>query len=272
VTAMKSAREELDAGRRSRGAGCLSNLALDRYLSGELRELEREAVSTHLAACPTCADVYAVFKDQQDRFAGEPVAALAADALARAAERRPRFALPWLTFPALAAAGGLAALALLWAPVRQEVRTKGGFSLSPYVLHPERAATGSLHTGEPLHPGDRLQFRYNGARGGYLAVVAVDAAGGVSVYYPPGATAAPVEAGREVGLSSAVELDGSLGAEVMVAVRCDQPVAVSEVVRAARQAMDAARARGAAPTELGPLGLPCDETRHRIAKTERPAP
>jgi hypothetical protein len=171
-----------------------------------------------------------------------------------------------LAVPALALCAGAAGL-VLWAPAN---RTKGGFSLSPYVLHPERASIGTLHAGEPLHPGDRLQFRYNGPRSGYLAVVAIDESGAVSVYYPAGPTAAAVEAGHEVDLHSAVELDGKLGREVVLAVRCDQPVAVSDVVRAAREALRVARSRGLGLTELGPLGLPCDETRHRIAKTERP--
>jgi hypothetical protein len=42
------------------------------------------------------------------------------------------------------------------------------------------------------------------------------------------------------------------------------------VVRAAQRAADAARARGASPTELSGLGLAaCDETRQIIAKSKR---
>ncbi len=70
-----------------------------------------------------------------------------------------------------------------------------------------------------------------------------------------------------MALQTAVELDGSLGREVVLAVRCDRPLPVAEVLKAARQAADAARARGGAPTDLGPLGLACDETRQIIAKT-----
>jgi hypothetical protein len=74
-----------------------------------------------------------------------------------------------------------------------------------------------------------------------------------------------------VELQSAVELDDTLGRELVLGLRCDGPVALADVVKAARQAAAAARARGAAATEIGPLGLPCDETRYAIAKTPRPA-
>jgi hypothetical protein len=100
----------------------------------------------------------------------------------------------------------------------------------------------------------------------------VDESGTVSVYYPAGSNAAAVSAGREVELPSAVELDGTLGRETVVAVRCDRPVAVADVVRAAENAAKDARARGASPADLGPLGLPCDESRHPIGKTARPGP
>jgi hypothetical protein len=269
VTAIDRDNRALDAGRRSKGPGCLSNLALDRYLLDELSPPERQGVAGHLVGCRTCADLYAVMQAERVRFADQPLASLAADALARAGSSRPSW-LRRLLIPATALCAGAAALAVLWTP-RADFRSKGsgGFSLSPYVLHPERAVTGGdLRPGEALHPGDKLQFRYHG-RDGYLAVVAVDAGGTVSVFYPPGAQAAPVTGGRDVALSSAVELDGSLGRELVVAVRCDQPVAVAEVVRAAQHAADAARARGASPTELAGLGLPCDETRQTIAKSKR---
>jgi anti-sigma factor RsiW len=272
VTVARDERSAMDAGRRSKGPGCVSDLIVDRYLLDELPSGERQTVAAHLATCRTCADVCASFEADRKLFAGEAVAALAADALARPVQPPRRGLDLWLrqlAFPALAVTAAAAGLALVWRPA-SETRTKGGFSLSSYVLHPDRGSTGSLHQGEPLHPGDRLQFRYNGVKGGYLAVVSVDATGSVSVFYPPGTTAAPVLAGHEVALQSAVELDDTLGRELVLGLRCDGPVALADVVNAVRQAAAAARASGAAPTEIAPLGLPCDETRHMIAKTQRP--
>jgi hypothetical protein len=276
VTVTIKESEGLDARRRSRGPGCASNLTLDRYLVGELAQREQQALATHLAGCPTCADVYGALERDARRFPEEMIPALAEAALARAASHPRSSWLAWLrklAIPSLAlGTAGAAALAISLGHPAGDTRTKGPFFLSPYVLHPEQAvAIGHIHQGEPLHPGDRLQFRYNGERGGYLALVSVDADGAVSAYYPPGPTAAPVEPGRDVALQSAIELDGSLGREVILAVRCDQPLAVAKVMQAARQAADAARTRGGAPTDLGPLGLSCDETRQVISKTAAPA-
>jgi len=263
----------LDAGRRRRGPACASDLVLDRLALGELGDSERPAVEAHLADCADCAAANARLSEERAAFAREAaVANLAADALIRAEKKEDadwrilwkRFFLP------LGAVATIAVVSIVAG--RPGTRTKGEFALSPYVLHPESTSSGSLHLGEPLHPGDRLQFRYNGARAGHLTIVAVDESGKVSLYYPPGPTAAPVAAGREIPLSTSVELDGTLGREVIVGVRCDAPVATDAVMNAARQAVEAARHRGAAATELGSLGLPCAETRHQIAKQPRPGP
>jgi hypothetical protein len=261
----------LDAGRRRRSPECVSDLVLDRQALGELTDSERPAVEAHLASCADCAAASGRLSAARAEFAGNAaIATLAADALTRSEKKEDadwrilwkRFFLP------LGVVGALALVSIFVG--RPGTRTKGEFSLSPYVLHPESTSDGSLHLGEPLHPGDRLQFRYNGARAGHLTIVAVDEAGKVSLYYPPGPTAAPVAAGREVPLSTSVELDATLGREVIIGVRCDVPVPVASVVDAARRSVEGARAKGSAATDLGPLGLPCAETRHQIAKQPRP--
>jgi hypothetical protein len=260
--------------RRRRGAGCVSNLTLDQALTGELGADQARALAAHLEGCRDCSAARAALMAEAERFDREaPYASLAADAMARATPERTAawWRRRWLA-PTLAMAAGL----FIYAGARRAddgrpdpgVRTKGGFSLSTYVLHEGKAA-GAMHMGEPVHPGDRLEFRYNGPRG-YLAVVSVDQVGRVSAYYPPGSAAAPVEAGREQALTSAVELDATLGKEVIVGVRCDAALPVKDVMRAAADAAARARDRGGAPTDLGPLGLPCVESRHSIDKAVRP--
>jgi hypothetical protein len=262
----------LDAGRRRRSPTCASALVLDRLALDEVTSAERTALFAHIAGCADCTAAQARLEADRQAFAHEAaLPTLAADALARSqrkSEWTPAF---WRRLLApMAMLGAVAGISLFIGRPQLGNRTKGELSLSAYVLHPERNATGSLHAGEPLHPGDQLQFRYNGRRGGYLAIVAVDGGGRVSVYYPSGGTAAPVAAGHDVALSSAVELDGSLGHEVILGVRCDTPVSVQAIEAAARKAADSARARGAAPTELGALDLPCVDTRYRIEKQARP--
>ncbi len=260
-----------DAARRRRSPECASDLALDQLALGELSGADQTRLSAHLRACPSCSQAQVAIAASQRLFlAQENIGALASDALGRAERERATFR-PWawvtrLALPLALAAG--AAAVVLW-PAEQETRTKGGFSLSTYVLHPEAGNRGVLHAGEPVHPGDKLQFRYQGHRG-YLAIVAVDAVGKVSVYYPPGPVAEPVEAGRD--LRSAVELDDVLGPEVVVALRCAEPVAVAQVVAAAKQAVERARLAAQTPTAIDELGLPCIEMRQKLDKVGRPTP
>jgi hypothetical protein len=261
----------LDTRRRKRGADCASALTLDRLALGELPEDERAVVGTHLAGCADCAALRDALEADRVQFAAQAAfPSLAADALARAETSRAPLWLRLRRLTAPLALAAVGALLLLWRAAPDENRTKGGFALSPFVVHTEGERAPALHAGEPLHPGDRVQFLYSGTQSGYLAVVAVDATGAVSVYYPPAMSTAEVTAGRNVPLSSAVELDDTLGREVIVGVRCEQPILVDAVVGAARKAAQSARARGAAVTDLGPLGLPCAETRYQIDKRQRP--
>jgi hypothetical protein len=265
VTTSSDRQTVLDAGRRRRGPDCASDLSLDRLALGELGAEERTALAAHLSGCADCAAANARLAEQRALFdRQELIPNLAADALMRAQSQRRR-TWRWLVAPLGLVAASAAAFALFVTPA-PESRTKGEFSLSPYVLHAESASAGALHLGEPLHPGDRLQFRYNGGKAGHLAIVSVDATGEVSVYYPPGPMTAPVEAGNDIPLTSAVELDETLGREVIIGVRCEKPTAVAEIAGALRKAVDTARLRGVSVTEPGPLGLPCAETRHLIVK------
>jgi hypothetical protein len=256
----------IETERRPKGTGCVSNLTLDRALCGELPADEARALASHLQGCRHCAAASAALRAELEHFlAQQPLASLAADALARAGAVHAPWWRRWLV-PALGLAVGAAGLMIV-VNKGDAGRSKGGaFTLSPYVLHAEGSGAGTLHAGEPLHPGDRLQFHYNGTQGGYLVVIAVDAAGRVSAYYPPGSFAAAVEPGHEVPLNSAVELDATMGREVIVAVRCDTAVRVTDVMHAAADAAARARAAGGSPTDLGPLGLPCQETRNTIDK------
>jgi hypothetical protein len=273
VTDISDRSTPFEAQRRSQGPECASDLTLDRLILGEVDERERVLLTAHLAGCASCGGrSVALAEDRAKYVANAPLANLAADAVARAEKKNDTRTLLLRRFFLPFGLVGAMALVSVFMAGRRETRTKGEFSLSAYVLHPERGGEGSLHLGDPLHPGDKLQFRYNGARNGHLAIVAVDERGEVSVYYPPQGVAAPVTAGHDVPLSSAVELDATLGREVIVGLRCEAPVPVEAIAAAARKAVADARARGAAAPDLGPLGLACAETRHQITKVPRPAP
>ena len=281
-----TARWEADRRRRDDG-DCLSDHSLDRLQAGELGADEAASVKAHLSRCAGCAGAAAALDTHRQQFLAQDLSALAADALARAGATAPvvatraarwRFLLPVFGV-GLAAAG-----ALLLVPGLREAaapgetaddtfRSKGGLSLSLYVQHPEESGEGKLHTGEALHPGDKLRFKVSSERAGHLTVLAVDQQGTVSVFHPQRGSAetasaalAPIAARSEGPLPTAVELDDTLGEEILVAVRCAEPRPVAEVVAAARAAFTGKQGAGTAPA-AGPLALPCAEARYRITKT-----
>ena len=78
----------LDAGRRRRSDGCVSDLVLDRLALGELDATERPAVEAHLGTCTDCATASARLAEDRAGFAREAaVANLAADALVRSEKK-----------------------------------------------------------------------------------------------------------------------------------------------------------------------------------------
>ena len=267
---------------RRRGPECKSDLALDRFGLGELDGAEVEQVRAHLAACEVCAARATQLSATAEAFDRENnVGALAAAALARASS--PPEAGRWLAglrrwampLGAVGAVGVLAVWVLAKQPAGlEETNLKGaaGFGLSAYVKHVEFDGLGTAWQGEPLHPGDRMLFRYSGSRAGYITVIGIDARSVVSVYYPVGPQAARVDSGFDVQLAGGVELDETLGVERIVAVRCDTPIATAQVVKAAQQVVSAAQRNGQSPTSAGAPELPnCSVASLDIQKTALPA-
>lgn len=261
---------------------CLSDLTLDRLLAGELELAERSVAKTHLAQCGACEAARARFAVEQQDFSSDTrVPTWAAAALMRAQNTKPTAARGWtFAWPRRLVFGvgltaGLAAAAL-WmgrSPVEEQSptsRIKGGFALEMFVKHQERNTAGAAYMGEPLHPSDQIQFRVSLPKAAFLAILAVDADAKISVYFPAGPTAEKIAAGRERDLATAVELDGTLGIETIVAVGCDEALPVSGIVAATRRAIAAARSRNQPPTALGALDLPCMELRQDVEKSARP--
>jgi hypothetical protein len=78
-------------------------------------------------------------------------------------------------------------------------------------------------------PGDTLQFTYVSERARHLAVLSLDGADRASVYFPDGARAAPIAAGRDVPLPRSTVLDEVLGPERLYGLFCEQPIALEPV-------------------------------------------
>ncbi len=230
----------------TRPEGCSSDLRMDRFLAGELTEAEQTAFSRHVASCGRCAGRLASISAERARLderAPAFLTAAAAQPLANASLSGAappsvwRKAAPALTILAAAAA------VVLWVarPDRalppvvsgETTQAKGGSRIGFYVARGEELELGS--SGDPVFPADRLQFYYSTDSAGYLALVSVDGARVVSVYFPSGPKAELVRAGREVALPRSWILDQTLGDELVWGLFCDKAIEL-ESVRTALEA------------------------------------
>lgn len=228
---------------RARPESCLSDLALDRLLVGELALADRTLADRHLASCGACrarhAELVGFVRD-----------------VAPVLRRESRRVMPMRRHAVLAIAPVLAAAAaIVFLAVRHRdepdgVRAKNGIAVDAIVRHADGRQELVL-PGDAVGHGDVLRFRIS-SDGGVLALVAIDDSGAITPYREP----APVAAGRDVLLDEAIALDDSRGVERVIAVVCDAPIAMADIFTAARVALAAA---GGHPRTLGSLGLSCKE-------------
>jgi hypothetical protein len=110
-----------------------------------------------------------------------------------------------------------------------QTRTKGTPRLGFLVKRGENVSVGQ--PGARLSAGDLLRFTVSAPEARYVTVLGREQSGAVSVYYPAGANAQRIPAGRETVLDSSVRLDGSVGQERLLGVFCDRAVEVAELRR-----------------------------------------
>ena len=199
------------------GSGaCLSDRALDRLVTEEAGPEERMGADQHTAVCPRCRERLTDFQQAQADFA-QHAPPLAASALSAQRLRRPS----WV-FGGLALASAACAWLVLRPAVEQSggpIRTKGAPRLGFYVKRGERVFEGA--TTVRLALGDELRFQYSSQQSLWLAVLGVDAARKVSVYYPALGPMQRVAAGRKQLLPEATELDDTIGEEALLGVFCE---------------------------------------------------
>jgi hypothetical protein len=208
-----------------------SQLALERFLLGELVADERRHLVRELADCPECRRRLAETEADDRAFALRPMPECVR-AETRPAPAMQSFLRPRLLWVPAAAAAALVAF-LLWpaAPLRSgagiaeigsrgapgSVRLMGGesaetpLSLGFYVSR--GGGTRSVgRSGDALAAGDRIQFWYDSAGASAFALVGVDGRGEVTTYFSSTAGAGGLARGRGLSLG-AVELDDAVGAE-----------------------------------------------------------
>lgn len=215
---------------RTRPESCLSDLALDRLLAGELAGEREAAARDHLTGCDLCAGRLEALTADRERFRAAPPAIPALTAAARRPARR-RSAM----WPAVAAAVAMAAALVLWWRIPSDdgeaggTRIKGTSHLSFSVKRDGAVSAGA--SGDPMYAGDLVRFSVRATAPGFAVVASVDGAGQVSVYYPDGDRATAVEPGVTT-FPGSIELDDTPGRETVFGFMCADPVPV-ERVRAA---------------------------------------
>ena len=221
------------------------DLLVEQLVLGELDEKRAAEIRAALEAEPGGAERIEALRTSSARILAQHPPALVRREVERRLGRplRRSRSTAWL-IPAAALAA--AAVAIVVLPSRQpteDSRVKG--ETAPLRIYRQSGgALERLHAGDAAHPGDLIQVAIAGPHA-FAAVVSLDGAGGVTVHYPDGPRALPVEAG-EHPLPRAFQLDAAPRFERFVLVTSDRPFDVATVVSASRAMPDAER----------PLSLP----------------
>ena len=177
----------------------VSELAIDRLLAGELPPADATSLRDHAAACPRCS-------------------AALDDALGGQASALPPLRLPRrraaVAMTMMAACAATVAVVLVWPHPREDlVRTKGSAIAGFFVAHGEQVRRGAQR--EQVNPGDRVELFTTTTEPAWFAAIGDDG----TVFVAPRA----VMPGRETVLPIAIELDGTLGDEVVTGMFCPAP-------------------------------------------------
>jgi anti-sigma factor RsiW len=207
---------------------CTSDIVFDRLLAGDLAAGEAAAVRSHGDGCPACAARLAEMEASRAHFEADPVRL-------RLPARRPSVTPRRWLVPAAAAV--LCAVLLLLVRVDESEPIGGtrrkGDGAAVFQLHVGRSlGIVRAGSGDVVHPGDTLQLAYSAESRGYIAVLARDGSGAVSVYFPAGAaTAWPAPPGHDRVLPQSTVLDGVLGRETIYALHCAEPIELEPLRR-----------------------------------------
>jgi hypothetical protein len=223
--------------------GHLSSETIDLLLLSALSAPETNDAKAHLDGCEQCRGRWQSLNADKQRFEQFVFARTLPKVEERVAQARggvfERFKVKvWL--PAFGLAAALGVVALTGPGTQTEDDVYVGLKGSPQVeVYAVRGAgqAFAVNAGAELQPKDRIRFVVNPSGAKHVLVVSRDGAGVFSVYHPFGGTQSqPVTGGQvQLELPGSVELDDTLGAEVLVVAFSEDPVTV-DAVRAAMEA------------------------------------
>lgn len=245
----------------TRAPSCLSDFVLDQIVAGDLDGAPAEVARRHLAECARCSGRLASFEAVEV----PPFSTLGTKP---SEAPRPRMKSFMITLAAAALAAGIA----LYASSKngeephastEVTRAKGSLALG-VVVRRSSGSVARLAARGQVSPGDSLRFELASADSGFLGVLGVDAAGVVTPYAPASGSLRAFAGGPPVVLEETIVADDTLGIERLVAVLCEDPVPMAELVASAQRALAASSGD---PTRVANLRERCVEARFDIEKT-----
>jgi hypothetical protein len=216
-------------------APAFSDLVIDRYLAGELPPEEARAFAARIEADEALRARIDELKASRAAFS---LSAPSFSAIAAIAADAPR---PWwqrLTDALnarVAVGGALAAAAVMVIVIGGRGNDGGGDvllskgSFLSFVIERDGALRDG-HSGSVVHPGDRLQFVIDAGAGAMVGVWSKDGAGTVSAYAP--ANQHLEHARGKHTFANSTRLDGVVGEEVLVGIRCTADVDTARIAAA----------------------------------------
>jgi hypothetical protein len=198
---------------------CPSRLELSRWEASP--EVERPIeLTTHLRGCSRCLALFDDIATARSLLLGaDPIETsirAARSILAKVQQHKSRRRWLRLLFPAFLVPAA-AALLIFAKPVVNPGRVKGPLIVETYCKRGENVFPAE--DGADFFPGDRLRFAYTKEKPGFLLVFGVDDQGKVFPYYQEQALVGMyAEAGRQILLPGAVELDNHKGWERIFAI------------------------------------------------------
>lgn len=220
---------------------------LERHLLDELPRAEAEAVRDAALREDVRARLCAIERSTEHTLRQHPPADVAASIrvrLAATTERDVRRPTRHRRLLALAVTAAAIAGVAVVAPrdstppeIADITRAKGGTSGLLVYRNAGGAGAERLRSGSVARHQDLVQLAYQVAGRRHGVIVSVDGAGVVTRHLPAtGTSSVLLEAGAQVPLPDAYQLDDSPGYERFILVTSDQPFAVAVVIEAARAA------------------------------------
>lgn len=228
-----------------RPISCVSDLVFDEWAAGELTAERALEVETHVQSCARCTARRDALADQSSAFL-ERAGTLLPTSGPRARSARLRQTL--LAYSGAAALAAAAVLLVMRLDTESGTRSKGSTRIGFFVKRGERVYEGQ--SGERVNPGDRLRFVLSSPAARHVAIVARDARGTASIYYPEGRRTVPMGPAEQLALDSSIELDSTLGKERIYAVFCDAPLELENVRRTLERRGELALPEGCAQESI----------------------